>query len=165
MNDINVRTAYPDDAQILSYIMKKSWRKAFSHIIAPDMMKKCGQIENERAQMLYRVLADKSHDAVLCEKDGSPCGMIVYKNRPSDVCEIVAVHSVPDSWGTGCGRAMMDAVIERIKKKNCSYAFLWVFCKNRRARSFYEKCGFVPDGAEKNSAYDAREMRYIREII
>ena len=74
--------------------------------------------------------------------------------------EIVAIHSLPQSWGTGLGHAMLTEALKQIGEGT---VFLWAFRENKRARRFYEKHGFRWDGTERISEFDgAAEVRYVR---
>ena len=74
--------------------------------------------------------------------------------------EIVAIHSLPESWGTGLGHAMLTSALDQIGNRNM---YLWAFKENTRARRFYEKHGMRWDGSERISEFDgALEVRYVR---
>lgn len=78
----------------------------------------------------------------------------------ADGAEIVAIHSLPESWGTGLGHAMLAEALKQIGEGT---VFLWAFRENRRARRFYEKHGFHWDGSERISEFEgAAEVRYVR---
>ena len=78
----------------------------------------------------------------------------------ADGAEIVAIHSLPQSWGTGLGHAMLAEALKQIGEGT---VFLWAFRENKRARRFYEKHGFRWDGTERISEFDgAMEVRYVR---
>ena len=75
--------------------------------------------------------------------------------------EIVALHSLPESWGTGLGYTMLEEALHQIGNQP---VFLWAFKENKRARRFYEKHGFQWDGSERVSEFDgALEVRYVKE--
>ena len=78
-----------------------------------------------------------------------------------DAAEIVAIHSLPESRGTGLGHAMLEEALKQIGERS---VFLWAFKENKRARRFYEKHGFHWDGKERVSEFDgALEVRYVKE--
>ena len=73
----------------------------------------------------------------------------------------VTVNSLPESWGTGLGHAMLTEALKQIGDRP---VYLWAFKENTRARRFYEKHGFLWDGTERVSEFDgAHEVRYVRE--
>ena len=90
---------------------------------------------------------------------GGDSGMLVWQ-RMADGAEIVAIHSLPESWGTGLGHSMLEEAMKQIGEGTI---FLWAFRENKRARRFYEKHGFHWDGTERISEFDgAAEVRYVR---
>ena len=90
----------------------------------------------------------------------STCIRLPSWQRVDEGAEIVAIHSLPQSWGTGLGHAMMA---EALKQIGDGIVFLWAFRENKRARRFYEKHGFRWDGSERISEFDgAMEVRYVR---
>lgn len=65
---------------------------------------------------------------------------------PSGVTELGALYVLPDHWGRGIGRALLEAVLARLPRPR---QVLWVLEDNERSRAFYASCGFVPDGHRK----------------
>ena len=80
-----------------------------------------------------------------------------------DGAEIVAIHTLPESWGTGLGHAMLTEALTQIGNQR---VYLWAFKENTRARRFYEKHGFRWDGTERISEFDtALEVRYVKNLL
>jgi GNAT superfamily N-acetyltransferase len=63
------------------------------------------------------------------------------------VAELYALYVRPSSWSTGTGRALMERVLARTGAAGYQAITLWVLRDNQRARRFYERAGFAPDGA------------------
>ena len=150
-----VRNAELADVKRLSQIMVQSFRSAFSGFISRETMMACTNEENCRALLegIYR--EGKMHFLM---GDGS--GMLVWQ-QTEEGAEIVAIHSLPESWGTGLGHEMLRCALEQIGNQR---VFLWAFQENRRARRFYEKHGFCWDGSQRVSEFDgALEVRYVKE--
>jgi GNAT superfamily N-acetyltransferase len=63
------------------------------------------------------------------------------------VAELYALYVHPAWWSTGTGRALMDRALARTAKAGYPSITLWVLEANARARRFYERAGFSPDGA------------------
>ena len=60
-------------------------------------------------------------------------------------------------WGTGVAQRLFDAAV------GDRAAYLWVLRDNARARGFYARNGFVPDGAEKfDPDFGATAIRMMR---
>ena len=82
------------------------------------------------------------------------------------VAELYALCARPAWWSTGTGRALMDRVLARSARAGYSSITLWVLRDNRRARRFYERAGFAPDGATNvlTRLGDVLEVRYHRAL-
>ena len=79
--------------------------------------------------------------------------------RPARPAELWALYVEASRHGTGLGQRLLDSVLERHLP-----AELWVFRDNPRARTFYGRNGFVPDGATfvDDRFPDLPEIRMVR---
>lgn len=149
-----VRNADFADMKQLGHIMCVSFRTAFQSFVSPKTLDACAREDNCAALLegLYR--DGKMHFLI-----GEDRGMLCWQET-EEGAEIVAIHSLPESWGTGLGHAMLTEALEEIGEKP---VFLWAFRDNQRARRFYEKHGFRWDGSERVSEFDgAVEVRYVK---
>ena len=142
---IRVRTAQFEELARLSGIMVCSFRSAFSGLVSEETLRTCADPENCR-KLLEHLYPDKTMHFLA----GGDAGMLVWRDTP-DGAEIMAIHSLPESWGSGLGHAMLTTALEQIGSRP---VFLWAFRENHRARRFYEKHGFRRDGAERISEFD-----------
>jgi GNAT superfamily N-acetyltransferase len=67
--------------------------------------------------------------------------------QQGQVGELYALYVHPAWWSTGTGRGLMDHVLARVSRAGYPCVLLWVLERNARARTFYERAGFRPDGA------------------
>lgn len=58
--------------------------------------------------------------------------------------ELDGLFVEPDLWGHGIGRALVDAATHEARRKGLALKVT----ANRRARRFYESCGFTVEGDE-----------------
>lgn len=152
---MTVRNAEFEDMKRLGHIMSVSFRAAFSEFITKQTLDACAREDNCIALLEGIYQEGKMHFLI-----GEDSGMLVWQEGEDGV-EIAAIHSLPESWGTGLGHAMLEEALDQIGE---SKVFLWAFKENRRARRFYEKHGFRWDGTERVSEFDgAAEVRYVRE--
>jgi GNAT superfamily N-acetyltransferase len=69
--------------------------------------------------------------------------------------EVMALYVHPDSYRGGVGRLLMAEARRRLVEDGHDEAFLWVLDGNHRARAFYEREGWSPDGATREeNPYD-----------
>ncbi len=86
--------------------------------------------------------------------------------RPGDdpqLGELFTIYVDPDDWGSGIGRALMTATLDRLRDEGFVEAVLWVLEDNPRTRRFYERAGWSADGATVEQDWlgsSVREVRY-----
>jgi GNAT superfamily N-acetyltransferase len=80
--------------------------------------------------------------------------------------ELYALYVAPVHWSTGAGRALTDAALDGLRAVGYQRVVLWTLTENARARRFYDKAGFAPDGATNVLAGlgDVEELRYVRDL-
>ena len=155
-HEIFVRNAVPEDCGALGEIMAVSFRSAFGGFISQETLDRCAVAEN-CAGLLASL--PKEMTTLTGWVDGKLMGLLVCSEQPDGRAEIEAIHSLPESWGTGLGAAMLDFALRGRS------AGLWAFEENRRARRFYEKHGFAFTGETRISEFDgAVEVRYERKL-
>ena len=151
---MNVRSAAFEDMALAAGIMVTSFRTAFASFVSPETMETCTDPDNCRAMLEHCYREGKMHFLM-----GDDQGFLCWQET-GDGAEIVAIHSLPASWGTGLGHAMLTQALTQIGDRPVS---LWAFQENTRARRFYEKHGFRWDGSVRFSEFDgALEVRYVR---
>ena len=151
---MNIKDAKFEDMKRLGHVMSVSFRTAFSGFVSRQTLDTCAQEENCVALLESIFRQGKVRFLI-----GENSGMLAWQ-EVGDVAEIIAIHSLPESWGTGLGRAMLEEALLQIGDRP---VFLWAFKENKRARRFYEKHGFRWDGSERVSEFDgALEVRYVK---
>jgi len=82
------------------------------------------------------------------------------------VAELYALYVRPAWWSTGTGRALLGKVLARTAAAGYESITLWVLRDNQRARRFYERAGFAPDGATNvlTGLGGVFEVRYRRAL-
>ena len=151
---MQVRNAGFEDMTQAGHIMSVSVRTAFADFVSSQTMDACAREDNCIA-LLEGIFREGNMHFLI----GGESGMLVWQ-KGQDSAEIVAIHSLPESWGTGLGHAMLEEALNQIGNQP---VFLWAFRENRRARRFYEKHGFRWDGTERVSEFDgALEVRYVK---
>lgn len=139
----------------LGHIMSVSFRTAFVDLVTPQTIDACAREDNCIAMLEGIFRQGKVHFLI-----GEDRGMLAWQ-QTQEGAEIIALHSLPESWGTGLGHAMLSEALIQIGNQP---VFLWAFKENKRARRFYEKHGFCWDGTQRTSEFDgALEVCYIKK--
>lgn len=153
---MNVRNAALEDMRQLGHIMAVSFRSAFGSFVSQQTLDACAQ-EDRCTVLLEEIFRQGKMNFLI----GENSGMLVWQSA-EEGAQIIAIHSLPESWGSGLGHAMMEKALEQMGGVRVS---LWVFEENLRARRFYEKHGFRWDGSRRTSDFDdAAEVRYVRNV-
>jgi GNAT superfamily N-acetyltransferase len=122
------------------------WREAYGPYADPERLAERLADTDRWVEAWTRQLV-AGPPRVLAEADGELVGFAVAgDNRDADApspTELYAIYVRAAWWGTGLGQQLWDAVRPEAA---CS---LWVLEDNARARGFYARNGFVPDGARE----------------
>ncbi|HEU0100989.1 MAG TPA: GNAT family N-acetyltransferase [Mycobacteriales bacterium] len=163
-----IRDARPEDARAVEQVRVAGWRAAYRGLVADDLLDAL-EVTGQRVADLTRAITEPGpYDvALVAEQAGavvamarlSPCGDDDLD--PATTAELRALYVDPGSWATGLGGRLLDEGFGRLPHP---LQVLWTLEGNARARAFYERRGFVRDGAGKvrDLGGPAREVRYRR---
>jgi GNAT superfamily N-acetyltransferase len=168
--DIRIEKATLADADVAGRISSASWKSAYKGIV-PDWFL-AGITPSVRAERFRTVLAEKPDvEFFLISVDTIPAGILNQHpcgDGNAAICgEVGVFYFLPDCRGCGCAAPAMEFALCRLRERGFSSVALWVLEDNARARRFYEKCGFSPDGAKKtvNLGKELTEVRYRKSIF
>jgi ribosomal protein S18 acetylase RimI-like enzyme len=177
---LTVRSARPEDAADIVRVNVDAWRRAYAGIVPADAL--AAMNAEDRVPRYRERISQPSEFENLVAVDGERVvgyvclgpyrvgqreGMLSHH-----IGEILAIYVDPPRWGTGAGRALMEAALDRLTKRGFHSVRLWVLTDNRQARRFYELAGFAADGARASyplgrpdgSVVDLPELRYARQL-
>jgi GNAT superfamily N-acetyltransferase len=143
-----VRPAQAGDAAALGEIHVRTWQTAYVHVFGAQRL--AAMSAERRVEQWRRWLAD-GVDAWVFEDDGGSVVGFVWIGASREAegeGELFAIYVLPDSWGSGAGRALM-AVGRNALRAAYPTSILWVLEDNPRARRFYEREGWELDGGRK----------------
>ena len=164
--EATIRPAVVEDAEAIARVHLASWREAYQAVIPPEHL--AADDESERAEQ-WRETIESRHGAVLvADLDGDIVGFAhVGHSRDEDAGfgthEIYAIYLEPSAWGRGVARELMRSLLGDLPDH--APVTLWALADNERARHFYRRHGFSPDGVERmETAGDSSylEVRYRR---
>jgi ribosomal protein S18 acetylase RimI-like enzyme len=164
---MHIRPASPDDAVAIETIRVRGWQAAYRHVFpAADL--DALPIDAERWRSRLHVPPPGWTTVVGEDDDGRVVGFAsTGPSRDEDeLGELYAIYVDPQAWSTGAGRALM-ASAETTLAAGYDAALLWVLEDNPRARGFYERAGWAPDGirkAEQRFGVRAAEVRYRKDF-
>lgn len=157
---MRVRPARPEDAAAVAEVHVRTWQAAYEHVFGAERL---AAIDPTRRRTLAeRAIA--SGNVVVAEQDGKVVGFVSV-GPSTDVDgegELFAIYLLPEAWGSGAGRDLMDAAKELLRASYTD-ATLYVLDDNPRARRFYEREGWALDGVTKADEFlgmAVPEVRY-----
>ena len=166
---MQVRVARVDDAEVVAAVHVRSWQSAYRGLI-PDAYLDTLSVER-RSEVWSRILTgtDLPRTGTFVLQDGlDVIGFVHFAptrddDLPASTGEVTGIYLTPNAWGRGGGRQLMDAAQASLKAAGSTTATLWVLEANLRARRFYERQGWAPDGARKlddRGDFALLEVRY-----
>lgn len=171
---MNIRPAVPADATAVTAVHVASWQGAYRGVF-PDEILDGPELAVNRLRQWQQILGEPGPRAVdlVAEDDGGQIVGLLHAGPARDddgapgTAEVVAIYASPDAWGTGAGRGLMTAALDRLRGAGFTEVTLWVLDSNARARRFYERAGFAVDGAAKDEVLrgtPVTEVRYRRQL-
>jgi ribosomal protein S18 acetylase RimI-like enzyme len=158
---ITVRRATPADAWAIAEVHVATWRGAYAHVFPAEVLASLSV--DDREEMWRQTIGDDSMSVYVAEDGSVTVGFVsVGPSRDAEgEGELYAIYVHPDAWGSGAGRAVMDAGREWLAERFAT-ASLWVLEDNPRARHFYEREGWLVDGRRTDvvRGVSVAEVRY-----
>jgi len=147
---ISYRTATVRDAEALSALGIATFTDTFGHLY------KAGDLaiflQNHAPDGWARELADPAFAVRVAELDGRMVGFaklgpphLPFEPR-GEAAELRQLYVLEEMKGQGVAHALIEWVIDRARDRRADHLYLSVFTDNHRARRFYEKYGFEPEG-------------------
>ena len=186
-----IRSASTADAAEISGVQRDSWLAAYEGIIAHEIIDRVtAPDDGARVRQVFqtrpwqRMVVAIAQNPIGQNPLNEP-GIVGYASfgpeldvfapwphpvspagQQGQVGELYALYVHPAWWSTGTGRALMDYVLARVSRAGFPNVMLWVLERNVRARRFYERAGFRPDGASHvlDGLGGVIEIRYRREL-
>lgn len=164
----------PADAAAVAAVHVASWQGAYRGVLPDDVLDGPEHAVN-RLRGWQRLLNEPGPRTVdLVAEDDADQIVGLFHAGPSrdddadpDTAEVMMIYASPDAWGTGIGRGLMSTGLDRLRATGFAGVTLWVLRSNDRASRFYERAGFVADGAGKDEdlrGTPVREVRYRRAL-
>ena len=175
MDGTVIRTARVTDASQIAVVHVRSWQGAYRGLLPQayldglDPAQRVGRWERSLAEA-----EDRRNGVLVADASGTLLGFVGYSPSrdgdadPARVGEIDAIYLLPNAWGKGVGRLLMDAALGRLAEARFDRVTLWVLDSNVRARRFYDAGGWLADGARKiedSRGFPVAQVRYKRSLM
>jgi GNAT superfamily N-acetyltransferase len=164
---MEVRRARVDDAAAIADVHTRAWQAGYEHVFGAENL---ATIDAESRRRWWERSVREGLETVLVAEAGERVVAFasVGADRDDETRgELYAIYALPEAWGSGAGRTLLGASVEALREGGYGEAILWVLADNPRARRFYEREGWSPDGGAKTDAFfgiAVTELRYRRSL-
>lgn len=136
-----LRPARARDAEAVFEVQRAASLAALGHIYPPDLY----PYPDAEVRAHWHDALDHGETRVVVAEHG---GRVVgFASSTGD--RVDGLYVLPDSWGTGLAERLLDTALQAIAATGRTVARLWVLEDNQRARRFYERRDWRPDGTER----------------
>ncbi len=159
---LGVRPAATTDAADLAGCQVGCWREAYALLLSASLLGSFKADERRHEQWQRMIAADSRWQVLVTEVQGQVVGYATTApsrdQPPVRALELVSIYLRAAHHGSGLGQGLLDAAVGN---RPCS---VWVAEDNPRARAFYTRNGFQPDGAHKTATAweNLAEVRLVR---
>ncbi|HUX69453.1 MAG TPA: GNAT family N-acetyltransferase [Cellulomonadaceae bacterium] len=165
-DDVLIRGAVVSDAARIAAVHIRSWRQAYAGIVPSTHL--AALDEADRTRRWEADLRSGPQDDVrtwVAESGQQLLGFATLgPSRDEDAergdVEIYSIYLDPGTWGRGVARDLMRTLLNEVPPGVT--VRLWVMADNERARHFYRRHGFAPDGAERLDEIGGAEVLEVR---
>lgn len=170
---VRIREMVLPDCERVAEIRVRGWQSAYKGLIPQSYLDALGVEQDAQRRREHFERSDGTVVNLVAERDGEVVGWACHGPYRDDevraddtgAAELYAIYVHPDRAGAGAGRALLTASTGRCAAAGYERMLLWVLKGNERARRFYERAGFGPDGAEEPFEVEGvavPEVRYAR---
>ena len=150
-----IRQATASDIGDVARVHVAAWDAAKEGLDLPSR-----RTAGERSQHWTAFLGDGVGELWVADEGRGLLGFLSFglsrdEDRPGET-ELYTLYVDPQAWGRGVGSALMDVLAAT------DPVSLWVAERNIRARDFYERRGFAPDGA-REEGHHVPVIRVVRD--
>lgn len=143
-----VRPMRVEDAPALGRVHVEAWRWAYRGLMPDEVL---DGLSAEKRAKIHASAATDARTVSFTALDGdAPVGFAHAgpgrdDDLPPNAAELYAIYLLESALDRGIGRALLERALWPLAGAPC--ITLWVLEGNTRARRFYERAGFAPDGA------------------
>lgn len=147
---VSYRNATAADAEALAELGVRTFTHTFGHLYQPGDLEIF--LQNHSTSNWEKELNDPAFEVRVAETDGQMIGYVKlgpphlpFEPR-GEAAELRQLYVVEEAKGQGVAHELIRWVIDRARDLRADHLYLSVFTDNHRARRFYEKYGFEPEG-------------------
>ncbi|WAB85206.1 GNAT family N-acetyltransferase [Microcella daejeonensis] len=162
MTEFAIRAPRTDEVEVLADLHLRTWKETYGGAFPASAW---GQAAREQRLRMWDAICNRPRPAdrfAVAERDGELIGIAgsgaSMDDAPVREKHLFFIYLLAAEQGSGAGQALLDTVV------SSEPASLWVLEGNARAIAFYERNGFVFDGARQPTGFETggEELRMVR---
>jgi GNAT superfamily N-acetyltransferase len=148
---IELRDATAADVEGVAALFLRCWRGSYADVLPAQVI---GVFDEAGSEQLWgRALGSPRPGTrgVVAVEDGRVVGIVRVGRDPDEptVGHVFSLYVDPDAQGSGVGGRLLADAEGWFRAEGLAAATLWVFEANERARGFYTRHGWSPDGGSR----------------
>lgn len=160
--EVTIRRAQRSEAELLASLQLRVALAAYGHIFPPDAPPPT--VEDLTALWSTWLTADRT--AVFVAHAGEQLAGVVLGGPDPELPgagHLARLYVDPDRWGQGIGSRLYAVAMEHLRAERFEHATLWVLEGNTKARSWYERLGWIASEDRKPTYQPAGifDVRYV----
>lgn len=139
----SIRQATIDDVETIRQLAENTWWATYSPILEKEQISfMLGEIYS--FDKIHSQVKNDTQSYILLEEDGRPVAFAGYSPRDEDpeIYKLHKLYCLPETQGKGYGKILINEVAQRTLDAGKHTLDLNVN-RHNKAKSFYEKMGFV----------------------
>ncbi len=144
-DSVLIRMAGIDDVPIIRGLAEVIWPATYHPILSAAQIRYMMELMYSEASLSNQM---NEHTFLIASSGGRPVGFASYSGSAKPgTYKLHKLYVLTSTQGMGLGRALINCIIEQVKRLNATGLELNVN-RNNKARLFYEKLGFEVIGEE-----------------
>ncbi|MGW3657587.1 N-acetyltransferase family protein [Streptomyces sp. NPDC005151] len=170
---LTVRAMTEADVPAVSAIRVTGWKAAYVGIVPQSFLDGMTvEADTQQRRQHFKRSKEGTTNLVAVDTQGRVVGWACLgpfrgTGTSTNIGELYALYVRPSLTGSGIGRTLLETVHAQAHADGFDFVMLWVLTDNTTARRFYERAGYVADGAVQADDYDGvsvSEVRYQRAL-
>merc|ERR1712166_504044 len=156
LSQITIRPMRKSDVEAAA----RCWASTYPEQGGVDKLPHAFLCERTLTQFRPRIAERVECTFVATDQDRVLVGFVTARDS-----EIEQLFLLPCARGAGVAEKLLEAGENLLESQGTQMFFLYVFGENRRARLFYERCGYLNMGAEQHEVEVSGGKRYNLDLL
>ncbi len=167
MTDVVIRAMKTADTEAVGRVHARAWQATYAEVMPAAFLAAIDPVARAEQWQITIERRLPLHAQLVAEVAGEPVGFAAVglaRHDDQRRGEVYAINVDPDWIGRGVGQPLFSGAVAALRDLGFASALvLWVVRENARARRFYERNGWLADGAEQQAEFGGAtvvELRY-----